>query len=169
MLSPSDARNSMSVSSCERHSCVAASRIRSSKTSSQPPRSSIWVQRQPLATHVNLRRRRATDNMYNINEPPSFVDGAARASGLHTRVSHLFNAKKSGRVGVRGCAAADGARRRLAEILAHQSRADANRGEASVVLCSRPCGCHTLLSTMISPLHTPAPDSDMCPTTVHSP
>ena len=30
-------------------------------------------------------------------------------------------------------------------------------------------GCHTLLSTMISPLHTPAPDSDVCPTTVHSP
>ena len=29
--------------------------------------------------------------------------------------------------------------------------------------------CHTRLSTVISPLHTPAPDSDMCPTTVHSP
>ena len=27
----------------------------------------------------------------------------------------------------------------------------------------------TRLSTMISPLHTPAPDSDMCPTTVHIP
>ena len=29
-------------------------------------------------------------------------------------------------------------------------------------------GCHTRLSTMISPLHTLAPDSDTCPTTVHS-
>ena len=27
-------------------------------------------------------------------------------------------------------------------------------------------GCHTRLSTMISPLHPPASDSDMCPTTV---
>jgi hypothetical protein len=50
MMSPSDARNSMSVSSCERHSCVAASRIRSSKTSSQPPRcrSGCSVSRSPL-------------------------------------------------------------------------------------------------------------------------
>ena len=30
-------------------------------------------------------------------------------------------------------------------------------------------GCHTRLSTMISSLHTPAFDSDMCPTTVRNP